>query len=95
MIGFVNDIIVYCRRMHIDDLIEILQRVLRGIKDWLSGLFLSLALNKCSFTIFSRNHKYISASDYCLTLDLDSILNSDYIKYLGTIWDTALNWKEH
>ena len=74
-------------------MLELAQQEFSHIVDWLNANKLSLNLNKTKLLIF--DNKVSNTENISLTLNNTRVPASRHAKFLGTIIDCKLSWKEH
>ena len=91
---FADDTNLFSNNANIHDLESNINSELQKVNSWLCASKLSLNLEKTSFAIFHPPQKHIH---YKVRLKISNkVLKQDsHIKYLGIIFDSHLNWKNH
>ena len=65
----------------------------RKVSDWLTANKLTLNVEKSNFILISSQHNL--SCQVNLSINDKSVVEKDYIKYLGVILDKNFNWKHH
>ena len=85
LLHFNHDLLSLCNRVNRD---------LRSLQTWLKANKISLNTAKTEFLIFRHYRKNLPFIPF-LKIGGKKIFQSSYIKYLGVLLDSYLNWKSH
>ena len=91
---FADDISLFYSYKNIDNLEEIINCELAKISDWLMANKLTLNVNKSNFMIIKPRQKKLPRN-IKLSLNSETLKESDCVKYLGVLIDKNLTWKNH
>ena len=93
-IHFADDTTLLINNKSLKQLQKHLNYDLRFLRNWLSANKISLNASKTELLLFHHIRKEI---DYDLKIKLNGkkLIPAKYVKYLGIIIDSRLNWKEH
>ena len=91
---FADDTSIYYESDNLINLQKVVNRELRKVRKWLEENRLSLNLSKTNYVIFHTPSRRI---DEFIRIKLGSKILTcvDYIKYLGVLVDSTLNWNPH
>ena len=91
---FADDTNIYFESHDLVQLEKIVNKEFKKLYLWININRLSLNVSKTNFIIF---HPYNKPLKQHITVKINnkSIIEKDYIKYLGVIVDSHLNWKQH
>ena len=91
---FADDTSIFFSDQNLRNLENIVNHELTKVSDWLTANKLTLNVEKSNFLIITSKQQNLSYQ-VDLKINNKSIIQKDYIKYLGVILDKNLNWKQH
>ncbi|MCP4485285.1 MAG: reverse transcriptase family protein, partial [Flavobacteriaceae bacterium] len=91
---FADDTSLFYSNKNIDNLEETVNCELAKISDWLIANKLTLNVNKSNFMIIKPRQKKLPRN-VNLSLNSETLEESDCVKYLGVLIDKNLTWKNH
>ena len=91
---FADDTNIYYESVDLIELEKTVNKELQNLCLWLKVNRLALNIDKTNFLIF-HSTKRMKNHNVTLKLDKKAISEQTYIKYLGVLIDSHLNWKHH
>ena len=91
---FADDTNIYYESVDLLELEKTVNKELQNLSLWLKVNRLALNIDKTNFLIF-HSTKRLKNHNVTLKLDKKAISEQTYIKYLGVLIDSHLNWKHH
>ena len=92
---YADDTCVFADHSKLKDNMEIMNRELFKINEWMIANRLTVNTDKTNYMIFSRAQKKIQAGPFVLKLNGSQLNRVGETKYLGVIIDEHLSWKSH
>ena len=91
-IGYADDLVVYCRNNNVQSLIDDIELAGKSITHWCNNNGMELSASKSVLVLFSRRYKLPQVT---IEFNGEALHRSNTVKYLGMIFDTKLNWRQH
>ena len=91
---FADDTNIYHESNSLNDLERTVNKELNKLYLWLNLNRLSLNIDKTNFIIFHPYNKPVK-QQVTIKINNTAINEKEYIKYLGVLVDSSLNWKHH
>ena len=91
---FADDTNIYHESNSLNDLERTVNKELNKLYLWLNLNRLSLNIDKTNFIIFHPYNKPLK-QQVTIKINNTAINEKEYIKYLGVLVDSSLNWKHH
>jgi ribonuclease HI len=91
--GFSDDEFVIVRGKHLPTICEVMQMALRIVETWCIERGLSICTNKCHMILFTRKRK-LPECEWPVLFG-ERLTPAEWVKYLGVIVDSKLNFKMH
>ena len=79
----------------IDELCDVVNTELQGVKQWFKANRLSVNLKKTNFVIFGNSVKLKKLKKFEIILNKTKISRTETAKFLGVVIDENLSWKHH
>ena len=92
---FADDSNLFCQHKDISELEKIADSELKNVQTWLCTNRLSLNIKKSNYVLFHPPQRKIEMSNFNLQIYDKPLQREFFIKYLGLMIDSHLNWKEH
>ena len=91
-LGFADDIAIYARGENTEEIQIILEEAIEKLDNWMANRDLNLSIPKCTLTFLGFEASKIRDNSVRIAINDQYIGNSYFFKYLGIIWDSALDW---
>ena len=92
---FADESNLFCEHKNISNLEKTINNELCKVHTWLCANRLSLNIDKSNFVIFHPPQKNVQGLKLNLKINDQQLNREFFIKYLGVMIDSNLNWKKH